>query len=97
MNSGLVEARELAARMSAIRREGRPPSLLDEFAVETHVAWQRLLAGGEKVRALPAADAWIQQNRTRILGCVPASGDDLEALLGQVGLTAAVGEGISSQ
>jgi 2-polyprenyl-6-methoxyphenol hydroxylase-like FAD-dependent oxidoreductase len=97
MNSGLVEARELAARMSAIRREGRPPSLLDEFAVETHVAWQRLLAGGEKVRALPAADAWVQQARARILGCVPASGDDLEALLGQVGLTTAVDERISSQ
>jgi 2-polyprenyl-6-methoxyphenol hydroxylase-like FAD-dependent oxidoreductase len=87
MNSGLVEARELAARMSAIRREGRPPSLLDEFAVETHEAWQRLLGDGEKVRALPAADAWVQQTRARILGCVPASGDDLEALLGQVGLT----------
>jgi 2-polyprenyl-6-methoxyphenol hydroxylase-like FAD-dependent oxidoreductase len=87
MNSGLVEARELAARMSAIRREGRPPSLLDEFAVETHEAWQRLLGDGEKVRALPAADAWVQQTRARIVGCVPASGDDLEALLGQVGLT----------
>lgn len=97
MNSGLVEARELAARMSAILRKGEPPSLLDEFAVETLEAWQRLLGAAGKVRALPGAEAWVQQTGPRIAACVPASGDDLEALLGQVGLTAAAGERISSQ
>ena len=97
MNSGLVEARELAARMSAILREGRPPSLLDEFGVETLEAWQRLLGAAGKVRALPGAETWVQQTGARIAACVPASGDDLEALLGQVGLTAAAGERISSQ
>jgi 2-polyprenyl-6-methoxyphenol hydroxylase-like FAD-dependent oxidoreductase len=89
MNSGLVEARELAARMMRILRAGGSASLLEEFATETHEAWQWLLGAGRAVRALPGADPWVQQNGPRILACVPASGDDLEPLLNQVGLTSA--------
>jgi 2-polyprenyl-6-methoxyphenol hydroxylase-like FAD-dependent oxidoreductase len=90
MNSGLVEARELATRISLIQHTGAPPSLLERFATEAHEAWQWLLADGEKARALPAADPWVRQNRARILASVPASGDDLEPLLAQIGLTAAL-------
>jgi 2-polyprenyl-6-methoxyphenol hydroxylase-like FAD-dependent oxidoreductase len=89
MNSGLVEARELAARMVRILRAGGAASLLEEFATETHEAWQWLLGAGREVRALPGADPWVRQTRARILACIPASGDDLEPLLGQIGLTAA--------
>ena len=88
MNSGLVEAHALAARMSRIKHAGGSPSLLRGFATETHEAWQWLLGAGQKVRALPAANPWVQQKRARILACVPASGDDLEPLLGQICLTA---------
>ena len=89
MNSGLVEARELAARISRIQRAGAAPSLLQEFATETHEAWHRLLGGGQGVRALEGADPWVRQTRERILACIPASGDDLEPLLRQMRLTAA--------
>jgi 2-polyprenyl-6-methoxyphenol hydroxylase-like FAD-dependent oxidoreductase len=103
MNSGLVEACELAARISRIQRAGEAPSLLQEFATETHQAWQWLLeastqpresraAGtptGREVRALPGADPWVRQTRARIVACIPASGDELEPLLRQIGLTAA--------
>jgi 2-polyprenyl-6-methoxyphenol hydroxylase-like FAD-dependent oxidoreductase len=89
INSGLVEARELAERISRIRRAGGTPSLLQDFAAETHEAWQWLLGAGRAVRALPGADPWVRQNATRILACIPASGDDLESLLEQIGLTAA--------
>jgi hypothetical protein len=93
MNSGLIEVRDLAARISRIQRGG-PEALLQQYATGTHEAWQSLLGDGEKARALPAADTWVRQNRARILACVPASGDDREALLGQIGLTAApVGRG----
>ena len=89
MNSGLVEARELAARISRIQRgEGAPP-LLREFATETHAAWQWLLGTGRTVGALPGADPWVRQSGARIVACIPASGDDLEPLLKQIGLTAA--------
>ena len=91
MNSGLVEARELATRISRILRGEAPPSLLDEFATNTHDTWQRLL-NADSVRALPATaggNPWVRQTAARILACVPASGDDLEPLLEQIGLTAA--------
>ena len=89
MNSGLVEARELAARISRILRNGGAASLLQEFATETHEAWQRLLDANRTVRALPGADSWVRQTAARILACIPASGDDLEPLLKQIGLTSA--------
>ena len=101
MNSGLVEARELAGRMTQILRAGGAAPLLEEFAARTHEAWQGLLdasvqprtgraagtASGWEVRALPGADPWVRQASARILACVPASGDDLEPLLKQIGLT----------
>jgi 2-polyprenyl-6-methoxyphenol hydroxylase-like FAD-dependent oxidoreductase len=89
MNSGLVEAHELATRISRIQRAGGAPSLLQEFANETHEAWQWLLGTGQAVRALPEADPWVRQTGARILACIPASGDDLEPLLKQIGLAAA--------
>jgi 2-polyprenyl-6-methoxyphenol hydroxylase-like FAD-dependent oxidoreductase len=86
MNSGLVEARELASRISRIQRGGAP-SLLHEFANETCAEWQSLLGADPAVRAFQGADPWVRQNASRILACMPASGDDLEPLLEQIGLT----------
>jgi 2-polyprenyl-6-methoxyphenol hydroxylase-like FAD-dependent oxidoreductase len=102
MNSGLVEARELAARMTRILREGGAAPLLEEYATRTREAWQWLLGAstsprhvraagtpaGPEVRALPGADPWVRQAAARIVACVPASGEDLEPLLEQIGLTA---------
>jgi 2-polyprenyl-6-methoxyphenol hydroxylase-like FAD-dependent oxidoreductase len=87
MNSGLLEARELASRISRIRRSSGAPSLLEQFATNMHETWERRLDAG-RVRALPGADSWVRQNAARILACVAASGDDLEPLLQQIGLTA---------
>jgi 2-polyprenyl-6-methoxyphenol hydroxylase-like FAD-dependent oxidoreductase len=92
MNSGLLEARELALRISRILRGEGSSSLLDEFATRTHDTWQRLL-NADSVRALPetagVGDPWVRQNGARILACIPASGDELEPLLQQIGLSAA--------
>jgi 2-polyprenyl-6-methoxyphenol hydroxylase-like FAD-dependent oxidoreductase len=89
MNSGLVEARELATRMMRILRAGGETSLLDEFANAMHASWQSLLGAGREVRALPGADPWVRKTAARILACIPASGDDLEPLLKQIALTTA--------
>jgi 2-polyprenyl-6-methoxyphenol hydroxylase-like FAD-dependent oxidoreductase len=89
MNSGLLEARELAARIWQIQRARGTQSLLQEFASETHEDWQRLLGAGQTVRALPHADPWVREARSRIVASIPASGDDLEPLLQQIGLTVA--------
>jgi 2-polyprenyl-6-methoxyphenol hydroxylase-like FAD-dependent oxidoreductase len=89
MNSGLAEARELATRIARIQRAGEPRSLLESYANEMHDTWEGLLAAGRSLRALPGADPWVRDMSARIVTCIPASGDDLETLLGQIGLTAA--------
>ena len=88
MNLGLVEGHELAARISRIRRADGSSSLLPEFAVETHNAWEGLLGAGRTVRALQDTDPWVRQNAARIAACIPAAGDHLQSLLTQVGLEA---------
>ena len=89
MNSGLLEARELASRISQIRRQAGAPSLLDQLAADMHQTWTGILDAGRVVRVLPAADPWVRRHAARILACMPASGEELEPLLQQVGLTAA--------
>jgi hypothetical protein len=89
MNSGLVEARDMATHLSRVLRADAPPSVLEEFAIESHHTWQRLLGAEHTVRALPGADPWVRQAASRMLACIPASGDDLESLLAQIGLTVA--------
>jgi 6-methylpretetramide 4-monooxygenase / 4-hydroxy-6-methylpretetramide 12a-monooxygenase len=89
MNSGLLEARELASRISQIQRSAGAPSLLEQFAIPMHEMWEWLLDAERVVRAFPGADPWVRQNGARILACMPASGDELEPLLQQIGLTAA--------
>lgn len=87
MNSGLVEARELASRMAQTLRSSGALSVLDEFGIETHQRWERLLDGGKTVHALPGADPWVRQHAARIVAGLPASGGDVEPLLGQIHLT----------
>jgi 2-polyprenyl-6-methoxyphenol hydroxylase-like FAD-dependent oxidoreductase len=87
MNSGIVEAHELALRISQIQRDGGAPSLLQEYSTGTRGAWQWLLGDPGAVRALPEADPWVVRTGARILACIPASGEDLEPLLEQIGLT----------
>jgi 2-polyprenyl-6-methoxyphenol hydroxylase-like FAD-dependent oxidoreductase len=89
MNSGLLEARELASRISKIRRSAGASSLVAQLATEMHETWERLLNPGRVVRALAGADPWVRQNGARILASLPASGDEREPLLQQIGLTAA--------
>jgi 3-(3-hydroxy-phenyl)propionate hydroxylase len=89
MNSGLMEARELASRITAILRARGARSLLQEFAADTHEAWQQLLGAGGEVRALPGADPWVREARARIVASIPSSGDDVQPLLDQIGLTLA--------
>jgi 2-polyprenyl-6-methoxyphenol hydroxylase-like FAD-dependent oxidoreductase len=89
MNSGLLEARELASRISQIQRSVGERSLVAQFATEMHDTWEWILDAGRMVRAVPGADPWVRQNAARIVACMPASGDDLEPLLRQIGLTVA--------
>jgi 2-polyprenyl-6-methoxyphenol hydroxylase-like FAD-dependent oxidoreductase len=91
MNSGIFEARELAARIAQAVRSAAAAPLVEQFAGEMHDAWKWLIHPAGAVRALPGTHPWIAENAERIVSCVPASGDELEPLLRQIGLTGASG------
>lgn len=89
MNSGLVEAHELASRMARIQRSSGPASLLEQYGGEMHGTWESMLDSARMVGVRPNADPWVTDHAARIVACTPASGDDLVSLLGQIGLTPA--------
>ena len=74
MNVGLREADDLTGRLVRTLRPGAPAGLLDEYNRSRAAEW-RMLFGG---------DAGYGTRRALILPCLPASGEDLNALLAQL-------------
>ena len=75
MNAGLAEAEDLSARLARVVRQGAPASLLEEYGAACQAAWGGLLD--------PASASAGRRGLLR--PCLPATGADLEALLGQAG------------
>jgi len=74
MNVGLREADNLAGRLVRVLRTGAPAQLLDDYGT-SHAAEWRVLFG---------AEAPYGSRTALLLPCLPASGEDLKALLGQL-------------
>lgn len=85
MNVGMKEARALATAIAAVLRGGAPLSSLLEYEAAAREEWE-LLFGTKPIEAAPGTDPWVEKNRFRILASLPASGEDLAPLLGQIGL-----------
>ncbi len=74
MNVGLREADDLAQRLVGVLRPGAPAGLLDDYNASRAAEW-RTLFGEEAAHG---------SRRSLLLPCLPASGADLETLLGQL-------------
>ena len=85
MNLGLREAEDLADKLAAILHGRASLETLDNYNLERRGEWQRLLGTG--LTPTDQAASWVKQRAARILTCLPASGADLVALAGQLGLT----------
>ncbi len=85
MNVGLSEAHELAWRLSGIVRQVGAGSQLEEFDRRRRAEW-RFLLGLEGGLVANGAEPWVAQNASRLLPCVPSTGIELDALVGQLGL-----------
>jgi 2-polyprenyl-6-methoxyphenol hydroxylase-like FAD-dependent oxidoreductase len=86
MNLGLCEAESLAARLQKILREDAPLTLLEDYDREWQAEWGRLmgLSGGLKPRSNTAD--WVRRRLSRLLSCLPGSGEDLAFLADQLAL-----------
>jgi len=87
LNIGIREAHDLAGRMTRCLRENASLELLEEYGLERLEEWRRMLGLGWALAGTPDTDAWIAERAPRLLPCLPASGDRLERLAAQLGLT----------
>lgn len=86
MNVGLREGHDLGRRLAAILRGERQPRLLRYYHEEREREWKMLLGVQDRLQTLPGAPDWARRIGPRLVSSLPASGRDLNVLLGQAGL-----------
>jgi len=87
LNVGLREARDLANAV-ADSAPGRNVELLASgYAAQRELEWRRLLSLGEKPRLVANAPNWVRHHVAELIAALPASGDDLDDCLAQLGIT----------
>jgi 2-polyprenyl-6-methoxyphenol hydroxylase-like FAD-dependent oxidoreductase len=87
MNAGLWEARELCERMVNVLRQGGRRDELARFAAEWAKVTRPAIVPASAVVVAASAPAWVRENAARIVECLPASGEHLDALMAQLGLS----------
>jgi 2-polyprenyl-6-methoxyphenol hydroxylase-like FAD-dependent oxidoreductase len=86
MNVGLREAAELAEILAGLLRQGESADRLQTYNRQRQAEWQQLLGLGGGLQADNHTDAWLAQNKARLLPCLPASGEMLAGLAQSLGL-----------
>jgi 2-polyprenyl-6-methoxyphenol hydroxylase-like FAD-dependent oxidoreductase len=83
LNVGMRETQTLATRIQKIIRDEAPLEELSCYDREQHSEWQRLLSG---LKPRNETNPWVRKRADRLLPCLPASGEDMKRLAGQLGL-----------
>lgn len=86
MNVGIREGHDLARRMAEILHDRGEEDLLEVYNAERTREWRRVLGLEKALETGAGADDWVRARSARIPATIPASGTDLQALLGQLGL-----------
>jgi 2-polyprenyl-6-methoxyphenol hydroxylase-like FAD-dependent oxidoreductase len=86
LNVGIAEGDLLAQTLQQRLREEEPVDTFPAFEAARQNEWRQLLGQGGTIGAGGDADAWVRQRCARILPCLPASGEDLVRLAGQLKL-----------
>jgi 2-polyprenyl-6-methoxyphenol hydroxylase-like FAD-dependent oxidoreductase len=85
LNVGLREARLLAQGIDELRAGGDPSRFAVTYESGRMFEWRRLLGLEGPIRLGPRAPGWVRAHLPRLLSSLPASGDDLDDLLDQLG------------
>lgn len=89
MNVGLAEAQDLAAILQKILRGEKSLKSLDKYDRQRREEWRQLLGLAHDFKANGHATSWVQARASRILSCLPGSGEDLKQLASDLGLAPA--------
>jgi 2-polyprenyl-6-methoxyphenol hydroxylase-like FAD-dependent oxidoreductase len=87
MNAAFAEARSLSEELDAVLRAGASRERLDGWAAARRAEFQKLLSLAPAPQA--GAEGFARANARAIGDALPASGEQREALLGQLGLALA--------
>jgi 2-polyprenyl-6-methoxyphenol hydroxylase-like FAD-dependent oxidoreductase len=86
MNLALREAEEFIEALRAVVRDGAPSGTLRAASERWHGEWRRLLGLDPSIESTPEASAWVREHAGQLASNLPASGEEFQALLGQLGL-----------
>ena len=89
MNVGMREAADLVARLATGNENPQRQTALASYSEERLAEWKGLMDLERHLDQSGEADPWVLKHKDRLVGNIPASGDTLRALLGQLHLTAA--------
>jgi 2-polyprenyl-6-methoxyphenol hydroxylase-like FAD-dependent oxidoreductase len=89
MNGGLAEAEQLTTILHRILRERKSLKGLEKYDRQRREEWRELLGLSDGFKLDQQATPWIKRRASRILSCLPASGEDLKRLVNDLGQTPA--------
>jgi 2-polyprenyl-6-methoxyphenol hydroxylase-like FAD-dependent oxidoreductase len=87
LNVGLREARDLATGVIDCLNGRNLERLSVGYAEQRRLEWRRLLAVGDAPSFGARTPAWAAKHYRQLVSCLPASGDDLDDLLAQLGIS----------
>lgn len=90
MNVGFLEGAELSQYIaSCLKAEGsgQVDGQSEQLEQNFQSRWQSIFCLGDRVQSSGKTPDWVRRHAGRIVTAIPATGDDLNALLRQVGLT----------
>ena len=86
MNAGLAEARDLAATIAGVLKDGASPANLDQYNQRSLETWKQLHGQKGGLQPGAATDPWVASHAAELLSCLPATGSRLNVLASQLGL-----------
>jgi 2-polyprenyl-6-methoxyphenol hydroxylase-like FAD-dependent oxidoreductase len=86
MNVGLSEADEYTTILQKIIREQKSLKGLEKYERQRRDEWRRLLGLEYRFKTNGHATPWVQMRASRMLSCLPGSGEDLSHLAKGLGL-----------
>lgn len=84
MNLGLIEAAQLAEAIAESIEKGKPTVALQRYERERLDEARQLHRPGHAFAARAKTDLWVERNLSSIVATIPASDEDLTALLDQI-------------
>ena len=86
MNRGLSEASQLTATIADVSAGWLPLTALQVLGSSQRQDWLATLSNRADFELLPHAPGWLSAHVQQVVSSLPASGADLEDLLGQLGI-----------